>query len=298
MNDNKCPICGNEKLNSKNKYCSYKCRNIYINSRKDYKKQSKKISESLQNNTIEKLGELKEFKVKCDNCGTEFVVKERSKQFPNKEKYYCSRSCANSRKHTELTKNKIKNSLISKLEDGERIGFCKINSELKNYICLECSKNFKSRQVGRKFCSKECAILYKRKKNAYQSDVKKLYRKASLFRFSLNNYPDEFNFKLIEKYGWYKAKNYGNNPKGVSRDHLLSRIQGFRQMINPLILAHPANCELKQHNKNISKSIKCDISLDELLNRIDEWNKKYNEKFSVDKIYITEEDLREIIINL
>ena len=42
------------------------------------------------------LGNYKNFEVVCDCCGNEFFVNEREKQFPLKEKYYCSRSCSNS----------------------------------------------------------------------------------------------------------------------------------------------------------------------------------------------------------
>lgn len=42
------------------------------------------------------LGILKEFDVECQSCGITFQVKEREKQHPLKEQYFCSRSCANS----------------------------------------------------------------------------------------------------------------------------------------------------------------------------------------------------------
>jgi hypothetical protein len=44
-----------------------------------------------------KLGKIKEFQVTCKTCDKEFAVNERESQFPIKEKYYCSKSCANSR---------------------------------------------------------------------------------------------------------------------------------------------------------------------------------------------------------
>ena len=58
-----------------------------------------------------KYGELKHFNVLCNKCNKEFDVEEREKIFPKKEKYYCSRSCANSRIHSEETKQKIKKTL-------------------------------------------------------------------------------------------------------------------------------------------------------------------------------------------
>ena len=41
-------------------------------------------------------GEMFEFEVECFSCVAHFTVTERSKLFPQKAKYFCSRSCANS----------------------------------------------------------------------------------------------------------------------------------------------------------------------------------------------------------
>ena len=43
-----------------------------------------------------KLGKLKDFEVTCYNCGSIIIVNEREKKHPIKEKYYCSKNCANS----------------------------------------------------------------------------------------------------------------------------------------------------------------------------------------------------------
>lgn len=47
-------------------------------------------------------GEIKDFNVFCANskCGVSFVVREREFKFPSKERYFCSRSCANRRIQT------------------------------------------------------------------------------------------------------------------------------------------------------------------------------------------------------
>jgi len=45
---------------------------------------------------INKFGEKKTFEVTCQSCSKQFDVIEREKLFPSKEKYFCSRSCANS----------------------------------------------------------------------------------------------------------------------------------------------------------------------------------------------------------
>lgn len=127
---------------------------------------------------------------------------------------------------------------------------------------------------------KDGVLKIKRKKKFY-SDKQK-YKACASFRFSLNSYSSEFEFELIEKYGWYKAVNNGNNLKGVSRDHIFSVKEGMKQNINPFLLSHPVNCQLMVHTKNMSKGKKCGITVDELIVKIKEWNEKYGEYFKFD----------------
>jgi hypothetical protein len=91
----------------------------------------------------------------------------------------------------------------------------------------------------------------------------------------LNQYPEEFDFSLIEKYGWYKAKNRGNNLNGVSRDHIVSIRWGFENGVDARFIKHPANCQLLVHNDNVSKGKKESISQQDLIEKINTWNKKY-----------------------
>lgn len=55
------------------------------------------LKKSQQKHIINKLGNLKNYKVQCFRCESIFEVEEREKQFPSKEKYFCSRSCSNHR---------------------------------------------------------------------------------------------------------------------------------------------------------------------------------------------------------
>ena len=55
--------------------------------------------------SINQYGSIREYEVICENCENLFVVEEREKLFPQREKYYCSRSCANTvggRKKAEI----------------------------------------------------------------------------------------------------------------------------------------------------------------------------------------------------
>lgn len=98
------------------------------------------------------LGELKEFEVICNKCKKTFIVQEREKQFPKKDKYFCSRSCANSRDFSYRKKIKDKKTKSRKENRIKKI------KEIKYNKCLECGNKAK-----RTFCSSECSIIYHKK---------------------------------------------------------------------------------------------------------------------------------------
>lgn len=264
------------KIISKN--CPY-CNQFFEDSRSQYanhvrwcKKNPRR--KELDRSTKEKLKkinrdrfllETKEFEVVCAKCGKKFKVREKIDKFPKKEKYYCSKSCANSHKKSENSRKKISEKLKKYY-----------SSRLKRYkhICKGCGKEFENKKKNSIFCSNDCRIQYK-KKNSKRSLFEQ-YRIDCSFNFNLKDFPKEFDFSLIEKYGWYKAKNHGNNLIGVSRDHMVSIKYGFEHNIDPKIISHPANCKLMVHSENIKKYSRCSLTLEELLIRIEEWNKKYN----------------------
>lgn len=119
--------------------------------------------------------------------------------------------------------------------------------------------------------------LQGRKPNNWNPDRESLrqYRSDCAFKFSVYDYPNEFDLSLLEEYGWYKAKNNGDNPGGISRDHLVSVKYGFDNGISPSLISHPANCKLMKHRDNVKKYSKNSISIEELTEKIKVWNKKY-----------------------
>ena len=215
---------------------------------------------------LEKVGEVKEFTMSCDKCQKQFSVREREKLHPEKEIYFCSRSCANSRgPRSEDFKQKVREKLSGRII-AERI----------TKTCQGCNVEFvvNSNHPHQKCCSVECS-----KKIRYAHLDKtglKYYRRLCSFNFNLADFPDEFDFRLIEQHGWYKATNRGNNLGGVSRDHIVSVKYGFENKIDPEIISHPANCRLLVHNENVSKGEDCGMSIEQLKQKIVEWNKKYN----------------------
>ena len=103
------------------------------------------------------------------------------------------------------------------------------------------------------------------------------YRADCAFKFNLADYPSEFDFALIEAHGWYKPRNRGDNLTGISRDHAVSVRYGFDNKLPAEHLAHPANCVLMQHGKNVSKGTKNTMSYEDLLKRIEAWDRRYGE---------------------
>ena len=165
---NKCLYCGKP---VKNKYCNVSCQNKHLN----------------KNRAIKKYGEFKNFKVKCFNCNKEFEVTEREKLFPQKEKYFCSRSCSNKREHTKETKDKISNTLknnflnINNKKETKNIKIKLYKNRGHGNVILKCkncnnefSKEYSKR--NQKFCSILCVIEYNRK----NSNLKKWGRKGGL----------------------------------------------------------------------------------------------------------------------
>ncbi len=97
------------------------------------------------------------------------------------------------------------------------------------------------------------------------------YRQLCEFKFNLKDHPNKFDFTLIKEHGWYKAKNRGDNPDGISRDHMYSINDGFKNNVDPYYLSHPANCRLIKQKDNSKKRDKSCITLKELITRVSEW---------------------------
>ena len=116
---------------------------------------------------------------------------------------------------------------------------------------------------------------YHRQKTPRRKKISKLtykeYSQMCRFKFDLTDYPKEFELSLIKENGWYSKE----NPKGASRDHMLSISYGWKRNISPKIIKHPANCQLMLYETNADKGWRSSLNLGKLLERIKEWNRKY-----------------------
>lgn len=276
----KCKNCG-EKIDEHRKYCSLTCRNIYVNKNiRDYSKNG----ESLKKTYLEKYNSNPTF---CISCGKKLPYEKRDNK-------YCDHSCAaketNQNRETTFTLSKKG---LKSLRDANK----KRDYEKKKYYysnikrCKICNKMIPFNKRRMIFCNIKCKKkFYNENKTDYE-----IYRSLTKFKFNLKDYFEEFDFSFVEKFGWYKATNRGNNLNGVSRDHKFSVNEGFNQLINPLLLAHPANCELLVHNDNVSKNCKCSLELNELQKNIKIFEEKYGKYYKKEiKTYITTEELKEI----
>lgn len=151
----------------------------------------------------------REFEVKCKKCGKIFTVIEEETKFPIKgDKYFCCRSCANSRGPRSIeTKQKISNSIKQSekflLNNSvyRKDKYCYLNKEdLPKSICKNCGKEFYNDYIfngyyykfisTRKYCSKEC--LHQWKVNNL-ININKKYNLGGFKEGSIKNY----------KSGWY-----------------------------------------------------------------------------------------------
>lgn len=206
--------------------------------------------------TINRLLSKYEIKSKFnENCNEQLNCIECSILFKANKKErrkFCSRTCSvtfnnKNKVHSEETKNKIKETLLSKNN--------KKSIKLKN--CKNCNNT---------------VALYKRLCDTCKTSYYKYYRPLSNFDFDIDEYKEMFDFSLVEKYGWYSPSNKGNNLNGISKDHLYSVRDGFINKIDINIIKHPANCCLMVHRDNNIKNYNSSITLDELLKRIEDWN--------------------------
>lgn len=217
----------------------------------------------------------------CNNCNQEFSRTKRALDIAFKRglKVYCSKDC------------ELESKTVRKIAE-----------------CQECGK-----QTSNKFCSRSCSATYHNRERRKLPRVKKqkatikrepkelkkrvckcgkidytrtrfisetcsfcstgmMYRLLCTFKFNLKDYPDEFDFKILNEHGMFHPV---KNPKGVSRDHTLSVQFGKDNQIDPRIISHPANCRLILQSENTRKGSNSNITLEELLVKIEEWDQKY-----------------------
>lgn len=198
--------------------------------------------------------------IKCQNCGNDHNGKYASGRFCSDK---CSRSFSTKNKRLEINE-KIRNKSLSRdsIKNGKKSILQSKRDVKECFFCKELTYN-------KKYCSNIC---YRNYHNSIRTSFEN-YRIKCSFKFNVYDYPDFFDIDMIEKNGWYSATNKGNNINGASRDHLYSIRDGFINNINPDLISHPANCCIKLNLDNQKKWANSEITLDELIIRIEKFNK-------------------------
>lgn len=208
--------------------------------------------------------QIKELNCICVECNTSFYRRpSHTKKAKVTGLQFCSKVC-------KEKAHRIGGSIQPKHYDTRDLNLTYYNKK-----CEMCDGDFSTYRQKIRFCSVDCARNHKNKESRKFRSAFRNYRADCSFNFSIKDYPNEFDFNLIEKYGWYSAKNRGNNLGGVSRDHMVSVKYGFVNNISADYIKHPANCKLLIHNENVSKGSKISITYEELLERIKLWDAKY-----------------------
>ena len=249
----KCRGCKN-KVESR-VYCSSSCRTRTTNKLyKDYRKTADTIrrNKELPYNANPKY---------CETCGVLLSYELRHNKF-------CNHSCAATYNNTHREKRER---IFSKdgIENIRAANYKRwgVTSEFrKKRPCIFCKTKLVKRSKSI-YCSNKCRAADRHSK----LDKKRAYTLECRFKFALNEYPNKFDFDLVRKYGWYKAKNRGDNVGGVTRDHMISVDDGFKNNIPAEHIRHPANCQLLLFGKNVSKGKTSSITHTELLERIKNW---------------------------
>jgi hypothetical protein len=205
----------------------------------------------------------------CENCNKKHNSEYGSGRFCSAK---CARGFSTKNKRAEINKKvsktlsgrKLTSEHVKNIQQGNN--FNRRDKVEKN--CLECNTVMLCRPSDhRKFCTTKCWANYTEK----NKEPFLLYRQKCNFDFKFEDYPDKFDLKLVEHYGWYSPSNKGNNLNGISKDHMVSVRTGFELGIDPSIIKHPANCKLMPHRENQTKREKSSITINELLERIKYW---------------------------
>ena len=200
----------------------------------------------------------------CRNCYSQFL--------PEQKRYsiFCSRSCSVSynnkrRKRTKESINRTRKSLIS-------MKSCRWKSFLEYFVWGDFTKIIKNKCS---FCNK---IFYNRKNIKYCKNHSNMYMKNNRgryeFTFNVYDYPDLFDLELLKEKGWYSPKGKSGkwNPKGLTRDHRISKTEAVRNNYDPYYIKHPLNCQLLTQTENNIKRTNNSINYEELVKMVNEWD--------------------------
>lgn len=270
-----CKNCGKEFYKTKSQYeatindfCSRSCAATYNNSHREFKQEWKnKTSQTLRDSYKERTGfssckEKKLMTTICPVCG--------------QPKALC--------KYPDICKNQA---LLWKTDTLKNFGFdfskwgteevydewFRIKELLTNEykLCGSISliqQKYKIRYpLSVTLLFRSMGIEYDSKLSDKDFENKTKYKQKCEFKFNVDEYPQLEGYDLYEKYGMYSL----SNKEGMHRDHIISKEYGWEHNIPPEVIAHPANCRFISQKFNCMKNSSCDLTIEELYDRISLW---------------------------
>ena len=245
-------------------------------------------------------------KFNCQYCGTE--VEERKTNFDKRKRFNCSsKECIKlakshpgdkngmyGRTHTDAAK-KIQAQKAKDAHTGisyiDRHGLDRAN-ELKKIRSETFKKTWENPDrtlsfLGKTHTDETKLIISKKSSEKFTKEYKEklyesgiwtrpeeksdlqIYNELSYWVKSMWDVAENQN--LLEHGIWHPTQ----NRNGVVRDHIVSRKFGFDNRVFPEILRHPANCRILFHKNNSSKGPNCGLTLNQLFDKIkqyqDDW---------------------------
>ena len=250
--------CANPKCNKKichcyknkselHKYCSTKCKNI------DFKRLFNGSNNPMYGKKWSDSARLKQSVIISEQ------MKNHDRRFNNQPK-------------TQRTKQ-LKRRKISKFAStriGNKNPFYGHKHSKQTIECIRQTKSTqKYKEQVRKTREKLGLQIPLNLKDDYE-----IYSKFSNWNYDVIQYIDDpKQLQLLKLYGFANAKNH--KTIGITRDHMYSRKSGFINGVFPEILRHPANCKLMLNYENSSKGSKNSITLEQLFQLIQNYDKSY-----------------------
>lgn len=208
---------------------------------------------------------------------------------------FCTHTCAakfNNRVRPASSRQKQSATIKQSIENGQ----VQIKTRKDKSKTIKLSRKYPYSKITWKTCEVTGKPYHTRlisrghrQKSPYAKTIKSIYYQLTKFKFNVYKMPELFDLALLNQLGWYtcpgkKRKNHIKNTAGVSRDHLYSISQGMENKIHPLLLSHPVNCKLVEHKKNKLKHSSCEITLHDLIQKIQMFDNEGNRFKSHDMI--------------
>lgn len=121
--------------------------------------------------------------------------------------------------------------------------------------------------------------------NNHLIDEKKKYWNDCKFKFDPYVIPHLEGYHLLTTYNFRRKKSH-TVQNNIEMDHMVSILYGWNHSIPPEIISHPANCEIMLDIENHSKNSNCSITIEQLLERIKNWNDSTTSELKKQKIKI------------